>query len=522
MSSTIDFLSGLYNRHSCYADRLTEEQLALIHVQTSLEPALVKWIQSKKDVVLTGNPGDGKTFLIRRLAEVIKKAKGDYILDATAERSYADIVARWQQARNKNRPFVLAINHGPLRQLLSKHAGQTDFVREASQQVESLLYYGSDPPKPPKQTIVIDLNLRSVLSRSVVEACLDNLMRDAHHGDLTEYFQDPVSDGYRNIQALRHPQVRERLFRILTTTAHGGRHVSMRDLLGFLSFLLFAGRATNELQKDEPNLKGRYFNCCFEGEGELFEAIRDTFDPVLATLPSVDEQLWENTGVQTNWLFGRPRITPDHYPDAWDLFRALKRQYYFEHENGARLLDLQSPDDTAYEELLSNGGEDGRRHMGSVIKALNRFYCQSLPDDDQYLRLWARHVYDGRTPSVLVSVYRIAREKFSLEVPRLVPWLCAAFDYEPDHILLRFNGDDGAPTLRIDRSLWRALMEAKRGMPMSLRSPQHAQVLEHFVTRIRRLCAAPSKTEMVMLLNAPQGRRHNVGVDTEKGRFVNP
>ena len=36
MTVTTDFLSGLYNRESCYADRLTAEQLDAIHVPTRL------------------------------------------------------------------------------------------------------------------------------------------------------------------------------------------------------------------------------------------------------------------------------------------------------------------------------------------------------------------------------------------------------------------------------------------------------------------------------------------------------
>jgi KaiC/GvpD/RAD55 family RecA-like ATPase len=111
---SIDFLSGLYNRHSCYADRLTLEQLETILVATPVETTLRQWIKGKKDVVLTGNPGDGKTFLLRRLNEEIAKVKGDQVLDATSEKDYSTIVTRWRKARKAKRPFFLAINHGRL------------------------------------------------------------------------------------------------------------------------------------------------------------------------------------------------------------------------------------------------------------------------------------------------------------------------------------------------------------------------------------------------------------------------
>src|SRR5205807_2472410 len=66
MSPDVDFFAGLYNRQSCYADRLSEEQLQSIHVLTPLEDALRKWLQQGKDLVLAGNPGDGKTHFFRR------------------------------------------------------------------------------------------------------------------------------------------------------------------------------------------------------------------------------------------------------------------------------------------------------------------------------------------------------------------------------------------------------------------------------------------------------------------------
>ncbi len=56
MSLSVEFLAGLYSKHSCYADRLSQEQLTAIHIPTGLETAVRKWLQAKKDVVLLGQP----------------------------------------------------------------------------------------------------------------------------------------------------------------------------------------------------------------------------------------------------------------------------------------------------------------------------------------------------------------------------------------------------------------------------------------------------------------------------------
>lgn len=208
MPVSIDFLSGLYNRHSCYADRLTLEQLEAILVATPVETTLRQWIKAKKDIVLTGNPGDGKTFLLRRLNEEIAKVKGDQVLDATSEKDYSTIVTRWRKARKAKRPFFLAINHGPLNRMLQLYATGDPVLQELKRQLNGSLHYGDAIPKNPQGVVVLDLNLRSVLTRGIIEAALDNLLRDQNFAD-NPFFSDDANDGTRNRHALVHPQVRE-------------------------------------------------------------------------------------------------------------------------------------------------------------------------------------------------------------------------------------------------------------------------------------------------------------------------
>ena len=219
MPVSIDFLSGLYNRQSCYADRLETDELDAIHVPTPVETALQTWIRSKKDIVLTGSPGDGKTFLLRRLAQEIADVKGDQVLDATAEKDYDTVVARWRKARKTGHPFFLAINHGPLNRLLQLHAAKDLVLQEVRRQLTNSVYYGDDVPKNPHGIIVLDLNLRSVLSGCIIETALDNLLREEYFRGCP-YFNDETTCGAHNRQALLNAQVRERLVRLLSAAGH--------------------------------------------------------------------------------------------------------------------------------------------------------------------------------------------------------------------------------------------------------------------------------------------------------------
>jgi len=150
-----------------YADRLTPDEIDAINVPTVLEEAVGKWLLAKKDVALLGNPGDGKTHLFSRLRDVLKRVKAEVVLDATAEKDYERIAPRWKAASAAKRPFCLAINQGPMNQLLLEQASRLPQLAELTEQLRTLLYYDNVPPTP-KRVIAVDLNLRSVLTPNII------------------------------------------------------------------------------------------------------------------------------------------------------------------------------------------------------------------------------------------------------------------------------------------------------------------------------------------------------------------
>ena len=73
--------------------RLTPEQLAAIHVKTPLEGFLVATLRAGRDVVLTGNPGDGKTHLIMQLLPSLDAIGVKHDPDASAAESTTSAVS---------------------------------------------------------------------------------------------------------------------------------------------------------------------------------------------------------------------------------------------------------------------------------------------------------------------------------------------------------------------------------------------------------------------------------------------
>lgn len=523
MPVSVDFLSSLYSRSSCYADRLTPDEIDAINVPTVLEESVGKWLLAKKDVVLLGNPGDGKTHLFSRLRDTLKRVKADVVLDATAEKDYERIARRWKAASAAKRPFCLAINQGPLNQFLLDQSHKLPQIGELGEQLKTLLYYDA-VPSTPKRVVAVDLNLRSVLTPDIIHHALQNLLKPEVIDACPECFADETTDVALNRRALLHPQVRDRLVKLLVAASYAGRHISMRDLQGFLSYVLFGGRTVREMAKDPSNRNFRYFNRCFLGVGELFDAVRDVFEPERATVPELDEHLWENTGVREGWLFGRPPLTPDHLVDAWDQFTTLKRQYYFEHVDGEKLLAVRNEDGgSSLSSVIAAGAAGIERNLPAVLKALNTFFCPEHHEDGMHLRLWGAQHYDGHTPRVLASCYQVSKDKFALQLPKLAPWLTEALDYSPDHVLLRYKGKSPRPIgLRIDHGLWRALMLAGRGLPFSLRSPEYSQAIQTFLTRLYPLEATQQTLDNVYLFNLGNNRVSRVMVDRQNGTYAQP
>ena len=61
----LEFVKKLYNGKNCYSDHMDETELQLLHISSNAENIIVNLLSHNRIVFLTGNPGDGKTFIIK-------------------------------------------------------------------------------------------------------------------------------------------------------------------------------------------------------------------------------------------------------------------------------------------------------------------------------------------------------------------------------------------------------------------------------------------------------------------------
>lgn len=515
----VQFIQRLYNHRSCYADRLTGEQMTAIHIETPLEGFILNTLRGRRDIVLTGNPGDGKTHLIMRLLPTLDALGAEYHADATAEESYEVIIEAWRRARKRKKPFCLAINEWPLLELVRSFADKFPFLSEVRDQIEHGIIYGDASAPPSHGVVVVDLNNRNLVDPVIFKRLITTLTDDRFYPECQRCPARETCDVPKARRMLSHDRVRERLFALLELVTKRAHHVTMRDLHGFIAFLITAGRSCAELVAAQEPLP--YYTLTFEGESDLFDAIREAFDPARVTHPAYDEALWTGVIPPDGWIEScTPPSPPAAAPgDQTAAMRAVKRRFFFEHVDGARLLQLLPQDERRFFDALSAAPEQSERVVRDLVRLINRFF-DPRDDSDGVLRLWSRHCYDARWSPTYVSVRAVPVEVFTLQIPRLPPTTAPAHAYQPDHVMLAAqNGGSAIAQLKVDLSLYRTLFDAQRGLPVALRSPEVLKRLDLFFSEVGRAFRTQREIEDVHIKNFESGEDLQFKVDRRNQRY---
>jgi len=519
------FVERLYRSTNSFADRLSQDELEAIHVDLGVDGYLVNEASKKKQIVVTGNPGDGKTHLIERLRPQLEAEGAEVITDANAC-SDEDTLDLWARCRQEDRPFVLAINEWPL-YVLQRLARTRDFtaVEEALRQVKSARFFvdAQVPDDPQDDVITIDLSLRNLLAPSVVRRVVERLTDDRFYVGLNE--QDPMR---LNRRALRDPQVVERLCAVLDLVSVRLEHITMRQLVGFIAYLLTAGQSAADRLKAGQDATGlSYSNLAFEGGvGTLFEAVRHVLDPAAMTHPIWDERLWLGDLSAGDWQWEAPSgalALPDSEREVG--FRAIKRQFFFEHVSGGRLVALKPRDEVEFEATLAEGAAGKIGLVRDLVLELNRFYEPDFPEKDRdRLLLWQSHRYDVRAPKAFVSLRDLPHQQLRVEPLRYADWVERWLPPEQQKrrsfALVAHNASSSdIALLEIDRELYLTLLEAQRGLGRSSWSRTATRRITRFIDRIDRALETKTGVEDLRVRNVDTDLDERFEIQRQPSRY---
>ena len=460
-------------------------------------------------------PAMEKTHLLRRVKHDLESAGAVVVEDATAEMRGGDpgpVLEKWRKAIEGGQPFCLAANEYPLYQLRMADVSAPHLV-EVGRQCQDRLAYGDDKgPGAPATVVVIDLSLRNPLGGEFFDALLDKLLDD--EGVKAALASSAEAVVRRNAEGLAQPQVRARLRALAERMVAHGKRATVRELWILFARMVFGKGGRGEYQRTDW-----YSEALFERDDrfDLTEALQ-AVDPAGFSHPVWDAALDARAPeVREGWVLRAPVPAP-HPTLDWGDFAALKRRFYFEHENGEEVFDLADPDAKDFEDLVQGRIGSGRTLVANLVDAINAAYCPLRFDSrDQHLYLWSGHRFHEQPSRSFVAAERVATDDLVTEVPRLPTRLEECFDYRPDHVALTAPGFSGTPRLRIDFPLWRTLRRLARGLPRKLIPERDIHRLDAF---LQKLGAGPvGERDSVWSVHLENLELIQVNLSADKSRF---
>lgn len=471
------------------ADELSAEALARLHVPQPLDDFLLEKVREGFSLVLTGNAGDGKTHLLRRLEPELSRIGAVVERDATAAMRPDDIgpvLEAWREAHAAGRPYCLAANEYPFH-LLCRAGKDFPPVAEAARQAAHRLVYCEAETAPAVsglKVLVVDLSLRNPLhpdfSLTLLRKMLDQpAIRAAA-------MAQPDSDLAWNHRLLSEPRVQERLGFLLTRCAAAGQRAPVRELLIWFARMLM-GDALDEARPSRS--PGRWYASRLFDLDERFtlsRTLRTWADPASFSHPRWD-WLLESGALGDGWIAdGVPRLMGVNEEN----FRALKRRFFFEHDRGRECFDLDPAPGADLLRILAAGEEPGDQFKRSLIESINRAYCADLfPEMTTRLFLWVGHRFHEQPSRAHIANRSIPETDLALHVPRLPSELRGKLPYQPDHLLLACQGPERRSiTLIVDGPLRAALARLEAGLPRQLLPYRELFRLERFIEALRGSC----------------------------------
>ena len=108
--SNLEFVKKLYNGKNCYSDHMSAEELGLLYLKSKVEDIVSDMLDKNRIIFLTGNPGDGKTFIIKALQEKVTALNVYVQSDLNKETRYESMAADIISCYSENRPAIIAAN----------------------------------------------------------------------------------------------------------------------------------------------------------------------------------------------------------------------------------------------------------------------------------------------------------------------------------------------------------------------------------------------------------------------------
>ena len=485
-------------------------------------------MQSRKgfSIVLTGNPGDGKTHLLRILESDLLNLPTNPIIeyDASAKTDH-ELLEIWQTSIEEDRPLCIAINEAVLNNLskISEHryAKAIHQIQSAQGQVERAIYYGEDVPDIDLDrdgVIVFDLSRRNVLAKEIVQKVISILADPGRIAVCEADFDDLAL----NLRLLQNTQVRTRLQSILDRVSRRGFHATVRQLQSLVSFLIFGDRECHQIILESGDIRKALPQLVYLGKGEIFNQLAEVFDPAKISHPIWDEALVAANIDTGEWIEEWREIHSEVAalnPYSPEDFRARKRAFFFFHKYGDELLKIDGSIEAEFSEFIEDAMDEQRNRnaLRKLIIRLNRFFGDGA---NRELQVWQSHRFDNSSRRILYSTTKRTERDFEVVVPKLLETMTEGFDLAIDHVLVRLK-EGASISLRVDYPLFELLAQAEHGIPVIAIENNVTRRIWQFMEQLVEPAASSTEySAEIRVLDLTTGEHLNVSVDKERLQYI--
>ena len=513
-SVDFDYIRAFYRGSSAYADHVDKEILDSIHISTKLDQAVIDCLNKGLDVVLTGNPGDGKTHLIRVNLPQFPK---DVVVELDAStKTNNQIYDIWKSARNSKRPFLIAVNAAVLYSLYSDYS-EFEPIRSAYNQMINSISFENVSEQQESSVVLYDLSKRNVLSKDIVTAAIKKLTSKQFYEKCKKCPLLKSCDVHRNRSIINTNLFQERLNYIFERVTMMGYHASLRELQGFISYLIFADRTCDKITKTN----GSSFdpsNLIYIGKGILFKKIKNTFDPADISHPILDEDILSNNIPTDGWIEPFIPSIESIEPNNENVFVQRKRQYFFYNSGGRSIIEVLDDDMTNFISLIqtSDSNVDTQRRPAKmeIIKKLNSFFS-STSNSDSEIKIWTSHRYDMEPRKVLFSIRTMRQKEFNVLRPHINPIMNSGIDASVNYVTF-YEKRHPDISLKVDFPMYVLLQKAERGVPLLFLEQNLSSKVWRFMDQLHSLSSKIEDNYSVSLLDLHTKKTVTVEIEIDE------
>ena len=514
----LQFIRDFYRGSSAYADYIDPELLSNIHLETRLDTAIVEAAIEGKDIVLTGNPGDGKTHIIRMLSEKLSNLDKEVAIELDASTlSNDEIYERWKNAKEKGVPYVIAINAAVLYSLYQYKPDFTPIVDAYHQMISSVVFHEEERDGNSESNVIVyDLSKREVLTKDILRQAVIKLTDEKHYEECSNCPLMENCEVHKNRALLKSELFLDRLAIVLERVALQGYHATLREVQNFISYLIFGNRSCKQISRTAGNNEYNIVSLIYSGKGQLFDAIRKSIDPVRISHPVWDERILTNDISPDSWVDGYEVPAEAIAFDNEAMFYLRKRQFFFFNKDGKELLTILDDDASRFQMFTKLVGNKAVREL---IRKLNTFFSAEKASNSE-LQIWSGHRYDNDPRKVLISAGSIGHKEFRIGYPKLLKSMQTGIDMTSNYI--RFEKKDTPNIfLKIDFDMFALLAEAERGVPVLFMESDLIKKVWRFIEQLQSIEEIDKDDDVkVSLMDVQNKKKISVVIDREYKKYT--